>query len=80
MWILQAASQGCRQVTLVAGMNSQNTAVDVFFVTGKLENSSKINIDERHEWLQKGTRLEGLQSFLDVVMTRRCERKRLDED
>jgi DNA invertase Pin-like site-specific DNA recombinase len=72
MWILQAASQERRQVTLVAGMTSDNTAIDVVFVTGQLKNRSKINIDEQHEWLQKGTRLEELHSFVDVVMTRRC--------
>jgi hypothetical protein len=42
------------------------------FVTGQLNNRNKINIDQRHEWLQKGTRLEEFQSFWDVHGSTMC--------
>ncbi len=70
MWVLQAAKDERRRVTLMAGMNAENTALDAFFVTGRLKNRSKLHITECHEWLHKGTRLNDLRSFCNVVMSR----------
>jgi hypothetical protein len=73
MWALQAAQEERRRVTLMAGMNAENTALEAFFVTGRLKNRNKLHITECHEWLQKGTRLNDLRSFYNVVMSRQWE-------
>jgi DNA invertase Pin-like site-specific DNA recombinase len=70
-WALQATVDERRRVTLVAGMNSENTALESFFVTGQLKNKHKMHITEQSEWLRRGTRLIDLQSFYDVVMSRK---------
>jgi hypothetical protein len=69
MWVLQAAENEWRRITLVAGMNAENTAIETFFVTGRLTNRSKLHIAECNEWLQKGTRLHDLGSFHNVVLS-----------
>ena len=68
MWVLQAAKGERRRITLLGGMNVENTGLEVFFVTGRVNNQSKVHITERHEWLQGGTRLTDLRSFLEVAM------------
>jgi DNA invertase Pin-like site-specific DNA recombinase len=67
MWVLQAANKERRRITLVAGMDAGNTALEAFFVAGQLKNRGKLHITDRHEWLRSGRRLTGLRSFLDVV-------------
>ncbi len=69
MWELQVANVERRRVTLMAGMNSENTALEALYVTGQMKNQGKINISEAHDWLQNGTRLHDLRSFYDVVMS-----------
>jgi hypothetical protein len=70
MWALQAAKEEHRRVTLVAGMNPENTALEAFYVTGRLKNPSKRHITKDTEWLTKGVCLTDLRSFYDVVMSR----------
>ncbi len=70
MWVLQATKEERRRVTLMAGMNAENTAIEVYFVTGQLKNRSKLHITDCHEWLQMGTRLNDLRSFYDVALSR----------
>jgi hypothetical protein len=70
MWILQAARDERCRITLVAGMNPENVALEAFYLTTRLNNPCKVHISENSEWLQSGVRLEDLRSFYDAVMTR----------
>jgi hypothetical protein len=73
MWVLQAARDERCRITLVAGMNPDNTAIEAFYLTTRLKNSCKIHITENSEWLERGVRLEELRYFHEVVMTRPWE-------
>ena len=70
MWILQAARDERCRVTLVAGMNPENAALEAFYLTTRLKNPCKVHITENSEWLEKGMRLEDLRSFYEVAMAR----------
>jgi hypothetical protein len=70
MWVLQAARDDRCRVSLVAGMNPENTAIEAFYLTTRLKNRSKVHITEDSEWLQGGVRLQDLRSFYEVAMTR----------
>jgi DNA invertase Pin-like site-specific DNA recombinase len=70
MWVLQAAKDEHCRVTLMAGMNAENTSVEAFYVTGRLKNRSKLHITENDGWLKQGVRLNDLRSFYEVVMLR----------
>jgi len=70
MWILQAARDERCRITLVAGMNPENAALEAFYLTTRLKNPCKVHIAENSEWLEKGVRLENLRSFYEVVMAR----------
>jgi DNA invertase Pin-like site-specific DNA recombinase len=70
MWILQAARDERCRMTLMAGLNPENTAIEAFYLTTRLKNLSKIHITENSEWLKEGVRLEHLRSFHEVVMER----------
>jgi DNA invertase Pin-like site-specific DNA recombinase len=70
MWALQAANKEHRPLTLVAGMNAENTALEVFFIAGRLKNRGKLHISDSHQFLKSGIKLASLRSFLDVVMAR----------
>jgi DNA invertase Pin-like site-specific DNA recombinase len=70
MWVLQAAKDEPCRVTLLAGMNPENSALEAFYVTGRLRNRCKLHITEENEWLKQGVRLKDLRSFYDVVMGR----------
>lgn len=73
MWVLQAASDERCRITLVAGMNPENTAIGAFYLTTRLKNRCKVHIAEDSEWLLEGVRLEDLRSFHEVVMARNWE-------
>ena len=68
--ILQAARDEHCRITLMAGMNSENSALEAFYLATRLTNHSKINITENSERLQRGVRLEDLKSFYAVVIAR----------
>ena len=70
MWISQAARDERCRITLVAGMNPENAALEAFYLTTRLKNPCKVHIAENSEWLEKGVRLEDLRSFYEVVMAR----------
>jgi DNA invertase Pin-like site-specific DNA recombinase len=70
MWILQAARDERCRITLVAGMNPENAALEAFYLTTRLKNPCKVHITENSEWLQRGVRLQDLRSFYEVVMAR----------
>ncbi|MFZ0796645.1 MAG: recombinase family protein [Terriglobales bacterium] len=70
MWILQAARDERCRVTLVAGMNLENTAIEAFYLTTRLKNPCRVHINENSEWLKNSVRLENLRSFYEVVMAR----------
>jgi DNA invertase Pin-like site-specific DNA recombinase len=70
MWVLQAARDEPCRITLMAGMNPENTAIEAFYLRARLKNPSKIHITENSEWLKEGVRLEDLRSFYEVVMER----------
>jgi DNA invertase Pin-like site-specific DNA recombinase len=69
MWLLHATEGERRRVTLMAGMNRENTALEAYFVTGQMKNRTKTHISETHDWLQNGTQLDDLRSFYKVVMS-----------
>ena len=71
MWVLQAAKDEPCRVTLMAGMNPANTGLEVFYVTGRLTNRSKIHITGDDEWLKQGVRLTDLRSFYEAILSRR---------
>ena len=68
MWVLQAARDERCRVTLVAGMDPENQALETFYLTTRLKNRCKVHITENSEWLEKGVRLEDLRSFYEVVI------------
>jgi len=70
MWVLQAARDERCGITLMAGMNPENAALEVFYLSTRLKNPCKVHIAEDSDWLKKGVRLEDLRSFYEVVMTR----------
>ncbi|MGO9862319.1 MAG: recombinase family protein [Terriglobales bacterium] len=70
MWVLQAARDERCRITLVAGMNPENTAIEAFYLTTRLKNRSKIHIAENSEWLRGGVRLEDLRCFYEVVLAK----------
>jgi hypothetical protein len=70
MWILQAARDERCRITLVAGMNGENAALEAFYLTTRLKNPCKVHIAENSEWLEKGMRLEDLRSFYEAAMAR----------
>ena len=63
MWVLPAARNERCRITLMAGMNPQNTAIEAFYLTTRLKNKSKIHITKTNEWLKHGICLEDLRSF-----------------
>jgi hypothetical protein len=71
MWALQAAKHEPCRITLMAGMNPENTALEAFYLTTRLKNRSRIHLTENSEWLQNGVRLKDLRSFYEAVMGRR---------
>jgi hypothetical protein len=73
MWILQAARDERCRITLMAGMNSENTALESFYLTTRLRNRSKIHITADNEWLRGGVCLEDLRSFYAMAMARPWE-------
>jgi DNA invertase Pin-like site-specific DNA recombinase len=73
MWALQASRDERCRLTLVAGMNPDNTAVETFYLTTRLKNRCKVHITEDSVWLKKSVRLEELRSFYEVVMERSWE-------
>ena len=70
MWVLQAAKGERSRLTLMAGMNSQNTSFEEFYVADRLENRSKIHIAASCEWLRNGIHLEDLTCFCKAVKNR----------
>jgi hypothetical protein len=70
VWALQAAKGERCCITLMAGMNPENTALETFYVTGHMKNPSRLHITEDSEWLKEGVRLNDLRFFYDVVMSR----------
>jgi len=73
MWVLQAARNERCRITLLAGMNPENTSIEAFYLTTRLKNPSKVHITENSEWLRKGVRLEDLRYFYEVVMAQPWE-------
>jgi hypothetical protein len=73
MWVLQAARDERCRVTLVAGMDPENQALETFYLTTRLKNRCKVHITENSEWLEKGVRLEDLRSFYEVVIAQPWE-------
>lgn len=71
MWVLQAARDEHCRITLMAGMNPENTALETFYLTTRLKNRCKVHTAENSEWLDNGVRLKDLRSFYEVVMGRR---------
>ncbi len=70
MWVLQAARDERCRITLVAGMNPENAALEAFYLTTRLKNPCKVHITENSEWLERGVRLGDLRSFYEVAMAR----------
>jgi len=70
MWVLQAARNEPCRITLMAGMNPANDALEAFYLTTRLKNPFKIHITENNEWLKSGVRLVDLRSFYEVLMAR----------
>jgi hypothetical protein len=73
MWVWQAARDERCRLTLVAGMNPENTAIEPFYLTTRLKNRSKIHITENNEWLKTGVRLEDLRYFCEAATARHWE-------
>ena len=71
MWVLQAARDEHCRVTLMAGMNPENAALEAFYLATRLKNPPKVHIAESSEWLSGGVRLKDLSSFYDVITSRR---------
>src|SRR5271157_4354703 len=63
MWVLQAARDERCGITLMAGMNPENAALEVFYLSTRFKNPCKVHIAEDSDWLKKGVRLEDLRSF-----------------
>jgi len=64
-----ARNEPCR-VTLMAGMDVENTTIEAFYLASRLENPCKVHITETTEWLKSGVRLEYLQAFYEAVTNR----------
>jgi DNA invertase Pin-like site-specific DNA recombinase len=75
MWVLQAAKGERSRLVLMAGMNSQNTSFEEFYVAHRFENRSKIHIAPSCEWLRKGIHLQDLTCFCKAVDTLRSARR-----
>jgi DNA invertase Pin-like site-specific DNA recombinase len=73
MWALQAARDERCRITLMAGMNPENAALETFYVTTRLRNRCRVHVTEDSEWLYKGVHLKDLRSFYEVVMGRQWE-------
>jgi DNA invertase Pin-like site-specific DNA recombinase len=71
MWVLQAARDERCRITLMAGMNPENAALETFYLTARLKNRCKVHIAESSEWLHNGVHLKDLRSFYEVAMGRR---------
>lgn len=67
-WILHVTKNENCHFTLIAGMNTDETAIEAFYLTACLKNTWKTYINESSELLAKGVRLNDLQSFYDIVM------------
>ena len=63
MWVLQAARNEPCRMTLMAGMNAANDALEAFYLTTRLKNPCKIHIAENSEWLKSGVHLVDLRCF-----------------
>src|SRR4030081_2333858 len=73
MWVLQATRNEPCRMTLMAGMNAANDALEAFYLTTRLKNRSKVHITESSERLHNGVRLEDLRSFYEVVIGRQWD-------
>src|SRR6266446_10502144 len=63
MWVSQAARNERCRMTLMAGMNAANDALEAFYLTTRLKNPCKIHIAENSEWLKSGVHLVDLRCF-----------------
>jgi DNA invertase Pin-like site-specific DNA recombinase len=70
MWVLQSARNEPCRITLMAGMDVENTTIEAFYLASRLENPCKVHITETTEWLKSGVRLEYLQAFYEAVTNR----------
>ncbi len=69
VWIVRPAGLDKRLVSLVAGMNADNTALELFYVVPPIANLCQVNVSLNHKWLKSGLRLSNLSSFCEVVRT-----------
>lgn len=67
VWIMRPAGLDKRLVSLVAGMNADNTALELFYVLPPIANRCQVNVSLNHKWLKSGVRLSNLSSFCEVV-------------
>jgi hypothetical protein len=64
VWIMRPAGLDKRLVSLVAGMNADNTALELFYVVPPIANRCQVNVSPNHKWLKSGVRLSNLSSFV----------------
>jgi DNA invertase Pin-like site-specific DNA recombinase len=67
VWVMQPAGLDERLVSLVAGTNADNTALELFYVLPPIANRCQVNVCLNHQWLKNGVRLSNLSSFCEVV-------------
>ena len=67
VWIMRPAGLDKRLLSLVAGMNADNTALELFYVLPPIPNRCQVNVSLNHKWLKSGVRLSNLSSFCEVV-------------
>lgn len=66
-WILRLAKDERCRFALIAGMNSENTALEAYYLTPGLKNSGKVYINESSELLANGVHLKDLNFFYKAV-------------
>jgi hypothetical protein len=67
VWGMQPAGLDKRLVSLVAGTNADNTALELFYVLPPIANRCQVTVSPNHRWLKSGVRLSNLSSFCEVV-------------
>ncbi len=71
VWALQKANGISCRITLLAGMNPENTAFDKFYLLPRIQNRQRIHISPLGKWNGKAATLANLDLFYETVKSMR---------
>jgi DNA invertase Pin-like site-specific DNA recombinase len=74
-WIVQRAKRERQLVALMAGMDRENRAFEVFYVLPAMGPKGQIHVSADSQWLRQGVQLTDLRSFCEAVHSVRHDKE-----